>query len=93
MQNRKTKQSETDETKKTRKWVPPRGIRLFAIPNRPENPFGVQWRVDGKAKTKTFATKEAQVEFAKSLAGDVREVGVAAFRLDESEARECVCSG
>ena len=70
------------------KWEPPRGIRLITIPNRPNNPYGVQWRVSGERKTKSFKTKEKQEEFAKGLAGDAQRNGVAAFRLNEDEARE-----
>ena len=70
------------------KWCPPRGITLVKFPNRPNQPLGVQWRVDGKRKTKTFATVEKQIDFAKSLAGDAHRNGTAAFRLDDSEARE-----
>ena len=77
--NRKAKQRET---------VWPRGIRLYAVPSRPKRPHAVQWRVDGEAKTKTFKTVEAQETFARSLAGDLKQGGVAALRLDESEARE-----
>lgn len=69
-------------------WSPPRGITFVPFVNRPDRPHGVQWRVDGKRKTKTFATKEAQINFAKSLAGDAKRDGLAALRLDPSEARE-----
>jgi len=48
----------------------------------------VQWRVDGKRKTRTFKTPAKQVEFAQSLAGDVKRDGLAALRLNPSEARE-----
>jgi len=65
----------------------PKGIRLYEVTQRPERPHAVQWRVDGKAKTKTFKTKEAQETFARSLLGRVKEIGVDAYRLDESEAR------
>lgn len=68
-------------------WRPPRGIRLVTFADRP-SPYGVQWRVNGARKTKTFETIERQVTFAKSLAGEVRQNGLAAFRLDEGEARE-----
>jgi hypothetical protein len=44
--------------------------------------------VDGRRKTKTFKTAEKQIDFAKTLAGDVKQNGLAAFRLDEGEARE-----
>ncbi|MSU65313.1 MAG: hypothetical protein EXS38_04250 [Opitutus sp.] len=56
--------------------------------NRPANPYGVQWRLDGKRKTKSIATREKQIAFAKALAGDAKRDGLAAFRLDESAARE-----
>eukprot|EP01035_Chromulina_nebulosa_P068835 gene68835-94334_t len=48
-------------------WAPPRGITFVSFPKRPEQPYGVQWRLDGKRKTKTFPTREAQINFAKSL--------------------------
>ena len=70
------------------KWQPPRGIRLLEMPGCPNQPFGVQWRQDGRRKTKSFRSAEAQVGFAKALAADARNIGTAAFRLDESEARE-----
>jgi len=69
-------------------WSPPRGITLVAFPTRPAQPYGVQWRVDGRRKTKTFPTREKQIDFAKGLAGAAKEDGLAAFRLDGSEARE-----
>jgi len=69
------------------RWQPPRGISLVDFPNRPSS-YGVQWRVDGKRKTKTFPTAERQLDFAKALAGDAKRHGVAAYRLDEGEARE-----
>ncbi|MDA7916783.1 hypothetical protein N9B49_01030 [bacterium] len=61
---------------------------MLSIPQRPARPYGVQWRVDGKRKTKTFATRERQLEFARSLAGAARRDGLAALRLDEHEVRE-----
>jgi hypothetical protein len=70
------------------KWQPPRGIRLFDLPNRPDAPKAVQWRVDGKRKTKTFATAEKQIEFARELAGAAKDHGLDAFRLNPDEARE-----
>ena len=70
------------------KWEPPRGISLISFSQRPAQPYGVQWRVDGKRKTKTFKTREKQIEFAKGLAGAHKKDGLAAFRLDEGEARE-----
>ena len=69
-------------------WQPPRGISLVSFPNRPAQPYGVQWRIDGQRKTKTFPTRETQIAFAKSLAGDVKRDGLAALRLDLDETRE-----
>lgn len=69
------------------RWQPPRGITLVQFPHRP-SPYGVQWRIDGRRKTKTFPTAERQLEFARALAGDAKRNGVAAYRLDEQEARE-----
>lgn len=69
-------------------WSPPRGITFVHFPKRPDQPHGVQWRIDGQRKTKTFPTREAQISFAKSLAGDAKRDGLAAFRLDPSEARK-----
>jgi len=69
-------------------WAPPRGITFVSFPQRPERPYGVQWRIDGQRKTKTFPTREAQIVFAKSLAGDVKRDGLAALRLNPDEARE-----
>ncbi len=70
------------------KWAPPRGIRLIAFAHRPDRPYGVQWRIDGQRKTKTFQTQEKQIEFAKALAGDTKRDGLAALRLNTDEARE-----
>ena len=61
---------------------------MLSIPHRPARPYGVQWRVEGKRKTKTFATRETQVEFARSLAGAAKRDGLAALRLGEGEVRE-----
>jgi integrase len=69
-------------------WQPPRGITLIPLPQRPARPYGVQWRVDGKRKTKTFSTKERQIDFARSLAGAVKSDGLAALRFNEGEVRE-----
>lgn len=69
-------------------WKPPRGITLVSFPLRPARPYGVQWRIEGKRKTKTFPTREKQIDFAKTLAGDAKQNGLAAFRLDEGEARD-----
>jgi len=71
----------------SKRWEPPRGIRLIDFAQRPGRPYGVQWRIDGRAKTKTFATAEQQIEFAKDLAGGVKASGTAAFHLDPDEAR------
>lgn len=78
----------TAAEKKGKRWTPPRGIRLIDIPQRPQRPYGVQYRVDGQRRTKTFETREEQVKFAQTLAGDVRRDGVAALRLNPDEARE-----
>jgi len=83
-----TAAAEGGQTEKSKKWEPPRGITLVPFPLRPARPYGVQWRIDGKRKTKTFPTKEKQIEFAKTLAGDAKQNGLAAYRLDEGEARE-----
>ena len=56
--------------------------------NRPAHPYGVQWRLDGRRKTKSFATREKQIAFAKALAGDAKRDGLSAYRLNEAEARE-----
>ncbi len=69
-------------------WQPPRGIRFIPLPHRPDRPHGVQWRIAGQRKTKTFKTAGAATEFAKSLAGDVKRDGLAALRLNTDEARE-----
>jgi integrase len=69
-------------------WQPPRGIALVPYPNRPAQPYGVQWRIDGRRKTRTFPTRERQITFARSLAGDIKRDGLAALRLDQDETRE-----
>lgn len=69
-------------------WSPPRGITLVSFPTRPNKPHGVQWRLNGLRKTKVFATKEAQLSFAKDLAGANKAHGLAAYKLDDSEVRE-----
>ena len=69
-------------------WQPPRGIQLIAFAHRPARPYGVQWRIEGRRKTKTFPTREKQIEFARAMAGDVKRDGLAAYRLNESEARK-----
>lgn len=65
----------------------PRSIRLYDPPDRVKLPHYVMWRVDGKQKTKAFKSQEKQIDFAKSLFGDVKKVGLDAFRLNEGEAR------
>jgi site-specific recombinase XerD len=60
-------------------------VEFLARPNRQ---YGVQWRIDRKRKTKTFPTREAQLNFAKSLAGDLKRDGLAALRLNPEEARQ-----
>lgn len=72
----------------TKDWQPPRGITLLHFPKRPNQPYAVQWRVDGKRKTKTFDTKEKRLAFAQELAGAGKDHGLAAYRLNEGEARE-----
>ena len=85
----KLRQTEAGDEPAGRKgWTPPRGITLVSFPQRPARPYGVQWRVDGKRKTKTFPTIEKQLDFAKGLADDAKRHGTAAYRLDESEARD-----
>jgi hypothetical protein len=61
---------------------------LVQFPQRPDRPHGVQWRVEGRRKTKTFPTREHQITFAKSLAGDLKRDGLAALRLNADEVRE-----
>ena len=85
---RKRRQTEAGAEATSSRWSPPRGITLVSFPQRPKRPYGVQWRLEGKRKTKTFPTVEKQVNFAKALAADVKQNGVAAYRLDEDEARE-----
>jgi len=76
-----------EQTAPARKWTPPRGIRLIEITDR-KSCYGVQYRVTGKRKTRSFASREKQIEFAKGIAGDAKQNGLAAFRLDQDEARE-----
>ena len=68
-------------------WRPPRGIRFVTFSNRPAS-HGVQWRVDSKRKTKFFTTRERQIAFAKELAGEAKNHGLANLRLDEHETRD-----
>jgi integrase len=58
-----------------------------AFPDRPAT-HGVQWRIDGKRKTKVFPTRERQIAFAKELAGEAKTHGLANLRLDEDETRD-----
>src|SRR5688572_4273349 len=74
--------------KRRQTWAPPRGIRLLEFRDRPKQPYAVQWRVAGARKTKTFPTKEAQLGFAKALAGDLKTNGLSALRLNADEARD-----
>lgn len=69
-------------------FAPPRGVRLYAIPARPNRPFGVQWAVDGRTKTKTFSSEDDQLAFARELTAGAQEIGLDAYRLDPAEARE-----
>lgn len=78
----------TDQKKRQAPWEPPRGITFVEFSARPQRPYGVQWRIEGKRKTKTFPTREKQIDFAKSLAGDAKRDGLAAFRLNTDEARQ-----
>lgn len=73
--------------KKDTKWTPPRGIRFIELANCPLSPYAVQWRSEGKRKTKTFRTKELRERYATTLARDVKQYGVSAYRLDEAEAK------
>jgi site-specific recombinase XerC len=74
--------------KETKGFQPPRGITFVPLPQSAKKPHGVQWRVDGKRKTRGFPTLEQRDTFARSLAGDVKAAGVDAYRLDESELRD-----
>ena len=65
----------------------PRGVRVFTEKNR-RHSFACQWRVDGKRKTKFFEKMGARDKWALGLAGDTKEMGAAAGRLDASEARK-----
>lgn len=78
---------QTMQTKTNKTWTPPRGIRFVQFPDRPAQPHGVQWRVNGARKTKTFESREAQIDFAKSLAGAAQAGGVEALTLDSNDAR------
>jgi hypothetical protein len=74
--------------KETKGFQPPRGITFVPLPQSAKKPHGVQWRVDGKRKTRGFPTIEQRDTFARSLAGDVKAAGVDAYRLDEAELRD-----
>jgi hypothetical protein len=88
-------ESETSGEKKPakRQWEPPRGVRLLEFPDRPAMPYGVQWRaIDAQTgerapKTKSFPTRELQLEFAKEKARDLQRFGTEAPRLDSDEAQ------
>ena len=66
--------------KATKRFEPPRGIIFVPLPQSAKKPHGVQWRVDGKRKTRGFPTLEQRDTFARSLAGDVKAAGVPARR-------------
>jgi site-specific recombinase XerC len=87
--NPTTERQKTTESKrqKTTEFQPPRGIVYFLRPKCPARAFAVQWRVEGVRREKGFRTKADRETFARSLAGDVKSIGVSAYRLDESEAR------
>lgn len=85
--NTQTVTNENAQTATEKAWKRPRGISFISLPQRPENPYGVQWRVDGKRKTKSFSTPTDRLKFAKKLAGDVKAVGPDAYRLNPEEAR------
>ena len=74
--------------KETKGIQPPRCITFIPLPQSAKKPHGVQWRVDGKRKTRGFPTLEQRDTFARSLAGDVKAAGVDAYRLDEAELRD-----
>lgn len=58
----------------------PRGVRLLLNPDRPAG-FGVQWRANGKRKSKYFHTREEQRNAARELAEGLHKHGQLA--LDE----------
>ena len=63
----------------------PRGVRTFFDQSRPK-PFAVQWRLDGKRKTKFFKDEKRRDAWALGLAKDAKAVGtVDAYRLDSAE--------
>jgi integrase len=82
-----TRNAQPDATRR-QGWEPPRGIRLITRADRPERRFAVQWVFDGQRRTKAFALKTEQLAFAKSLAGQVKSVGITAYQLSPAEARE-----
>ena len=61
-------------------------MRLLNLATCPNRPFAVQWRSDGRRKTKNFLTETAQIDFAKAIVADAKNMGVAAYRLDPAEA-------
>jgi integrase len=62
----------------------PRGIRAIDLHGKP----ACQWILDGKRKTASFDTKGERDKFAASLAGDLKENGIGAFRMNPDEMRE-----
>lgn len=82
------KTTKPERQKTTKGFQPPRGITFVPLPQSAKKPHGVQWRVDGKRKTRGFPTLEQRDAFARSLAGDVKAAGVDAYRLDEAELRD-----
>ena len=84
----RTNSDKQESANGSKRWAPPRGIRLLHLLHRPDNPHAVQWRADGHRKTKSFRTKEAQEAYARTLAATVKTIGVAAYRLDQGEAME-----
>lgn len=64
----------------------PRGVRVYNEPDRPK-PYAVQWRVDGKRKTRFFAVKKRRDGFAKMLGKDVEKSGRDAARLTPADIR------
>lgn len=51
-------------------------MRLYDRPSRPNNPYFVQWLVDGERKAKAFPTAKARLKFAQELAGLAKELGL-----------------
>lgn len=75
-------------SKKETQWTPPRGIRLLEIPACKLKPYAVQWRADGRRKTKSFATRDGQLAWAKGKASDLKTIGSAALAMDGTAAAE-----